>query len=385
MFLVYDILNKQKESKEIVVDYPSEKYNGEDAINYSFNLEKTIKENIFPQRLNDKELHELIDVLNQVEDNGLAQQDIVEMLESASTKKLQKLAKAFKVNIKLGKSIVDTLKEVKVPRYVVMSLESAQKGGKLTNTYVNIMEILHLRIETQSKIAKILRYPKFISFFLLAYFFAIIYYIIPATQELVSMMDMEKIPEISKKLYAMSAYGVENPISFVIYTLVASVFSYKVIYFLFSKILMFIPAIKKISEYKDISLFFSILSSLYESGIPLHNGIKHSSEVIFDKKMRSSLLKIGKTLQKEGGTFHEQLKEFKFEKQVLSFVHYGEKTGMQNIYYRRIKDMYSKKMNNQIDLALEFINPITMVFTITIMLTLYMGVNAPLFTFGDIQ
>jgi len=385
MYLVYDVITKTREKKEVVINFPNERFNDSDSISYSLVIDKTIKENIIPQRLIEEELYELIDVLNQVEENQLGQMDIVEMLERASTKRLQKLSSVFKVNIKIGKSIVETLKEIKIPRYIIMSLESAQKGGKLGNTYLNIMEILQLKITTGGKINKILRYPKFVIAFLLAYFFAIIYYIIPATHELITMMDPENFPEISKKLYGMSDYGIENPISFVILTLVCTVLGYKVLYWLFSKLLMFIPAIRRIGEYKDISLFFSILSSLHESGIMLHNSIKYSSEVIGDKHTRDKLLKIGKTLQKEGGTFHEQLKDFKFEKQVSSYVYYGEKTGNQNIYYKRIKKLYSKKMNDQIDIALEFINPLTMIFTVSIMLTLYIGVNAPLFTFGDIK
>lgn len=385
MYIVYDTITKQKESKEVVVNYPSERYYGEDSLNYTLNLEKSIKENLFPKRLNDKELYELIDVLNQIEENQLGQGEIVEMLERASTKRLKALSKNFKINIKIGKSIVETLKEIKVPRYIIMSLESAQKGGKLGNTYINIMEILKLRLDTEKKIAKILRYPKIVMSFLLVYFFAIIYYIIPATAELINMMDPEKFPEISKKLYAMSEYGNSHEILFTIMTLLATALTYKTLYFMFGKLLMFVPAIRKIGEYKDISLFFSILASLQESGIMLHNGIKFSSEVISNKKMRDDLLKIGKKLQKEGGSFYEHLNDFKFEDQVKTFVYYGEKTGKSNVYYRNIKNIYSEKMNSQIDIALEFINPVTMIFTVTIMLTLYIGVNAPLFTFGDIQ
>lgn len=383
MYLVYDVNTKQNETKEIVVNYPSEKYYGENSKSYKLNLEKSIKENVSPNRLNEKELYELIDVLNQIEENQLGQSDIVEMLERASTKRLRLLSKSFKKNIKIGKSTVETLKEAKIPRYIIMSLESAQKGGKLGNTYINIMEILKLRLDTDNKISKILRYPKIVMSFLLVYFFAIIFYIVPASNELLAMMDPETFPEISKKLYAMSAYAQDNRIIFVLMTLFATFFIYKGLYFIFGKMLMLVPAIRKISEYKDVSLFFSILASLQESGIMLHSAIKFSSEVISNKKMREDFLKIGRILQKEGGTFYEQLKDLKFEEQVKTFVYYGEKTGRQNFYFRNIKKMYSEKMNNQIDIALEFINPVTMIFTITIMLTLYIGVNAPLFTFGD--
>lgn len=382
MYLVYDVITKQNEKIEVIVDFPNESYDGDNASSYGISLAKSIKENIIPRGLTDKEVYELMDVLNQVEENQLSQLDTIDMLERSSTKKLQELSKIFRKNLKLGKSIVETLKESNIPRYIVMSLESAQKGGKLGNTYVNIMDILLLRIETQNKIAKILRYPKIVSGFLMIYFFAVIFYIIPSSLELISMMDPEQFPEISKKLYSMSEYALQNRTIFIMMTLFLAYGGYKVMYFVFGKIVMLIPAIRKIEEYKDVSLFFSILASLQESGILLHNAIKFSSEVISNKKMREGMLRIGKKLQKEGGTFYEELEVMKFEKAVTSFVFYGEKSGSQNVYYRRIKNNYSKKMNNQIDIALEFINPITMIFTVGIMLTLYIGVNAPLLTFG---
>lgn len=382
MYLVYDVITRDNKEIEVTINFPSERYEGENASNYSLSLEKTIKENIIQKGLNDVEVFELMDVLNKVEENQLTQIDTIEMLERSSTKKLQKLSHIFRKNLKEGVSVVETLKESNIPRYIVMSLESAQKGGKMGNTYKNIMEILKLRIDTQNRIKKILRYPKIVSFFLILYFFAIMFYIIPASLELVSMMDPENFPDISKKLYSMSEYALKNQTSFVLMTLVASYGIYKILYFLFAKIVMFIPAIRKIEEYKDISLFFSILASLQESGILLHNSIRFSCEVISNKKMKTNLMNISTKIKKEGGTFYEELKVLNFEPEVCASIFYGEKSGKQNESYRRIKDNFSGKMNNQIDIALEFINPVTMIFTVGIMLTLYLGVNAPLLTFG---
>lgn len=64
----------------------------------------------------------------------------------------------------------------------------------------------------------------------------------------------------------MSEYALKNKVTFfVLMTLFFSYGMYKALYFLFGKLILFIPAIRKIEEYKDISLFFSILSSLQES------------------------------------------------------------------------------------------------------------------------
>lgn len=385
MYLVYDTTTKTKERREVVVDFPAERFDSSDFIKHKLAIDKTLKENIMPQRLKDEELFELIDILNQVEENQLGQSDIVDMLAMASTKKLRNAAKLFKINIKIGKSIVETLREIKVPKYIIESLESAQKGGKLSNTYVNLMDILKLSMDTAAKISKILRYPKFVLSFLLAYFFAIIYYIIPATKQLINMMDTTEFPDISKKLYDMSAYSEDHQVLFVIYTLMATFAGYKALYWIFSKIIKMIPPIRRIGEYKDISLFFSILTSLSESGLMKLNAIIFASEVVGDIQLKEKLLKIGKKLQKEGGNFSEEAESLGFEKQVMSYLFYGEKTGKHNDYYRRIKNSYSKKMNLQIDIALEFINPLTMLFTVGIMLGLYIGVNAPLFTIGDIK
>ena len=221
---------------EVVVNFPSERYEGENAIDYQFNLQKTIRENIISKHLSESEIYELIDILNQVEENQLSQIDTIEMLERASTKKLRNLSVAFRKSLKEGVSIVETLREASLPRYIVMSLESAQKGGKLGSTYVNIMDILKLRLDTQSKISKILRYPKIVFGFLIVYFFVTIFFIIPSSLELISMMDPDKFPEISKKLYSMSEYALKNKVTFVLMTLFFSYGMYKTLYFLFGKL-----------------------------------------------------------------------------------------------------------------------------------------------------
>lgn len=385
MYLIYDTVTKIGELKEQYINFPMEKLADENLSDYKLNIGKSIKENLIPSGFKEIEILELIDVLNQIEVNQLGQNDIPEMLERASTKKLRESAKLFRTNIRQGKTTTETLKELKLPRYIIMSLESAQKGGKLGDTYNNIMSIIQLRLDTSRKIAKILRYPKIVVGFLLAYYFAIMFYIIPQSHQLIAMIDEDKIPELSKTLYSISAYGEEDKFFFIAASIIGTFLIYKGLYFLFAKIVTFIPAIRRINEYKDTSLFFSILASLQESGVMLHNSIKFASEIITVQKTREMYFNIGRVMQKEGGTFYEQIKDQKeLEDQVKTFIYYGEKTGRQNVYFKNIKNMYSTKMNDQIDIALEFINPITMIFTVAIMLTLYIGVNAPLLNFGDL-
>ena len=40
MYLVYDIITKDDKNLEVVVNFPSERYDGENAIDYKFNLQK---------------------------------------------------------------------------------------------------------------------------------------------------------------------------------------------------------------------------------------------------------------------------------------------------------------------------------------------------------
>lgn len=386
MLLVYEIVTKDKQRKEIFVDFPSENITDySDIFSYSLLLDKTIKEMFFSSRLSEIEIHELIDVLYQIEVNELGQIETPDMLANSSTSNLRKLAPLFKNNIKSGISFIQTLEEIKLPKYIIKSLQSAQKGGKLDKTYINIMSILKLKIDTGSKINKILRYPKIVSLFLLSYFFIIMFYIVPATKELTFMMDSSKFPDISVKLYAMSDSANANPIVFIITTLITVFISYKISYKIISKLLNMIPSIRKIGEYRDFSLFFSILSSLNSAGVLMYEAINFSSEIINNEKMRNKFKNISNHMRKEGGTLHERLKAegFENEKSLMTSVYYGEKSGRLQDYLLKINKNYSERMNNQIDLALEFINPLTMIITITIMIGLYAGVNAPMFTIGS--
>ena len=128
-----------------------------------------------------------------------------------------------------------------------------------------------------------------------------------------------------------------------------------------------------ISDIADSPLAKAVLNNIYHSfftNTSTAGELKVISELF---QLQEHQLQQIKTLSQVPGKYSEY----------FAIAPYGEKSGTQNVYFKRIKNIYSKKMNDQIDIALEFINPITMIFTVGIMLTLYIGVNAPLLTFGQ--
>lgn len=384
MILVYECINKNQKKYDVLIDHPNENIeNQKDILSAKLSIWKSFKEIISPSKLNDNDIMELMKIQKKVAKSTLTLDDLPGLLENSSKPKIKALAEVFRRGFVAGENPVDVIASLGLPRYIEKTIISAQKSGNVEKTYQNIIEMIQLKISTSKKINKIMRYPKMVGFFILGFFFINIFYTIPSTKEnLFKTLNITELPPLSEILYGLSDQALENPIWFVIKVLLLSFITYKALYYIVSKIILIFPKIRQINEYRDISLFFSLMSSLSEAGVYQSEAIRYSSEVIGNDKKRELMMHISDLLDKEGGNFADYLDEINYDKKVISEIRNGDKTGSLVEAYNEIKDEYGEDMVERIEFALEFINPITLILIVSVIITLYYGINAPMINIG---
>ena len=295
---------------------------------------------------------------------------------------LLRLSSAMSMGIQLDKA----LEQVGVPKYITKAIKVGTESGSQEEVYNSLIDLIETRVQTERKIKGMLFMPKIIFFFIYGYFLMIIFFIIPRTKQIIGMLDPNKFPDISKKLYTMSNYALDHKIWFILITLLVTFLTYKSLYFAFSKITRYIPKIKDVFLAENFTILTALLTVSLSARIQLHEAIGFGAEVVNDKKLKVKLYEISEAILNKGQQFSQALRDLKFDKG-----NYFEKDFYNVIYMMEdtaeiengLKELYKEtkeKLEDIIDSATKLINPIMLIIIALVIITLYYGVQAPLLT-----
>ena len=388
MYLVYEAEIKPKGTNQqkiikIIIDSRTEDILTQTQykiINYKILYFATIMENIKPSRLSDEEILDVLTMLKQLVELNMTDTDIIPELRESQYKKIRDLTPIFSTKLKDGINVPKILQELKFPKFVYESLDKASGTSTIGETYKNLIKIIQTNLKTESKIKKILRYPKIVFSGLVFYFLFIELYLVPKNNVLLSTLEVKNQPAFVDWIYNTSSFAVENKGLFIFLTIFIAIASYKILYLLIKKLITYVPAVNKIVIYRDASLFFNVLSMLLDANTQMYTALKQSASLISEEKMKANFMEISKKMVKDGGSLLTYMRneKYKFDREIIKYARYGDRESNFGKYFRLLHKRFEEKMLDQIDITLEYINPLTMLITVIIMIGLYIGVQYPL-------
>lgn len=335
--------------------------------------------------LNDEELYVFIAGLKDSQETEMGQLEQFQFLKDIfPSAKMKRLVENIEEQVTLnGTPLYVALKEANFPVYVTSSIEVGSEAGNILLVLEKLLVLIETKIETARAVKKIMRNPKIVGTFLVGYFFFTMFYFVPKSKPLLAFSDPNKWPEITKTLVSWSDSANNGATIFVIKTLISIaiiVFALTMFFKLLSKV---IPFMRRIKENQEISLVFSVLTVAAYSNVLLQDSLKQASGIVTNPKMKTDLKEMADSIE-IGESFSNELARKKFPKEVCVMVKAGESVSRYAQYFEKIAFKYKRKTDDSIEIALEFIKPITLVFAAATLIGIYYGVNAPLFNFGDI-
>ena len=295
---------------------------------------------------------------------------------------LNKLSMALSYGISLDKA----LEQIGVPKYITKSIKVGNESGKAEEVYNKIIDLINVKIQTQRKISKMLLMPKITIFFLYAYFLLLMFFIVPKTKQLLSSLSPNtKLPEITQTLYDLSEKANAHPILFVLGSMGLLIITYKFIYWFFAKITRYIPKVKDVFLAEDFTLLSALLSVSLSARIQLHDAISFAAEAVNDPKLKIELFEIADKVGNKGQKFSQALKAVGFDKSnyykkdFYNLVYSMEETGELNKAFEELTEEFKERLEDSIETATTFINPVVLIVIAGTLITLYGAVNAPLF------
>ncbi|WP_456069790.1 type II secretion system F family protein [Haemophilus paraphrohaemolyticus] len=294
-------------------------------------------------------------------------------------------------SVELGYSFSKSLENLN--RYLnsqeIQLIKMGEMSGKLGVMLENIAQSRSESEKLFSKVKKIMFYPVMVLTIALTLSIGMLVLIVPKFAELYSAKD-KTLPFITEILFFLSNLLVDNYIFLLVLLILSSVLlSFlakkttiitKLKYSILSNMLVF----KAILSQSRIIYFTQNVALMLNASLRLDLILEtflsnKQADPILQKECLSVL-----TLIKQGYAFSECLNTEVFESQTVQMLSVGEKSGKLAEMSEYVSQIYKKKLDDQLDILSQLLEPVLMVVLGGIVGTIIVGLYLPIFDMGSL-
>ncbi|WP_455011226.1 type II secretion system F family protein [Haemophilus parahaemolyticus] len=347
---------------------------------------------IFPKNPKSEEVTQLISQLALLINAKLPlKQALSLILENTQNIKLYLWLEEIIRSIELGYSFSTSLENLN--RYLdsqeIQLIKMGEMSGKLGIILENIAKSRSESEKLFSKVKKIMFYPVMVLVIALTLSIGMLVLIVPKFAELYSAKD-KTLPFITEVLFFLSNLLIDN-YTFMLFLFVLSGI---LLSFLAKKttvitkikyhILSNFPVFKNIIAQSRIIYFTQNVALMLNASLRLDLILEtflsnKQADPILQKECQSVL-----TLIKQGYAFSECLNTDVFESQTVQMLSVGERSGKLAEMSEYVSQIYKKKLDDQLDILSQLLEPALMVTLGGIVGTIIVGLYLPIFDMGSL-
>ena len=294
-------------------------------------------------------------------------------------------------SVELGYSFSKSLENLN--RYLnsqeIQLIKMGEMSGKLGVMLENIAQSRSESEKLFSKVKKIMFYPVMVLTIALTLSIGMLVLIVPKFAELYSAKD-KTLPFITEILFFLSNLLVDNYIFLLVLLILSSVLlsflakKTTIITKLKYSILSNMPVFKAILSQSRIIYFTQNVALMLNASLRLDLILEtflsnKQADPILQKECLSVL-----TLIKQGYAFSECLNTEVFESQTVQMLSVGEKSGKLAEMSEYVSQIYKKKLDDQLDILSQLLEPALMVILGGIVGTIIVGLYLPIFDMGSL-
>lgn len=347
---------------------------------------------IFPKNPKSEEVTQLISQLALLINAKLPlKQALSIILENTQNIKIYLWLEEIIRSVELGYSFSKSLENLN--RYLdsqeIQLIKMGEMSGKLGVILENIAQSRSESEKLFSKVKKIMFYPVMVLTIALTLSIGMLVLIVPKFAELYSAKD-KTLPFITEILFFLSNLLVDNYILLLVLLILSSVLlsflakKTTIITKLKYSILSNMPVFKTILSQSRIVYFTQNVALMLNASLRLDLILEtflsnKQADPILQKECLSVL-----TLIKQGYAFSECLNTEVFESQTVQMLSVGEKSGKLAEMSEYVSQIYKKKLDDQLDILSQLLEPVLMVVLGGIVGTIIVGLYLPIFDMGSL-
>lgn len=347
---------------------------------------------ILPKNPKSEEVTQLISQLSLLINAKLPlKQALSIILENTQNIKLYLWLEEIIRSVELGYSFSTSLENLN--RYLdsqeIQLIKMGEMSGKLGVILENIAQSRSESEKLFSKVKKIMFYPVMVLVIALTLSIGMLVLIVPKFAELYSTKN-KTLPFITEVLFFLSNLLVDNyNFMFFLFVLSGILFSFlakktTIITKLKYSILSNFPVFKNIIGQSRIIYFTQNIALMLNASLRLDLILEtflsnKQADPILQQECQSVL-----TLIKQGYAFSECLNTDVFESQTVQMLSVGERSGKLAEMSEYVSQIYKKKLDDQLDILSQLLEPALMVILGGIVGTIIVGLYLPIFDMGSL-
>lgn len=271
----------------------------------------------------------------------------------------------------------------------IQLIKMGEQSGKLGFILANLAESRVKADKLAKKVKKILFYPVIVLFISLSLSIGLLVFIVPQFAELYSSKE-QVLPLITEMLFSLSQCLIERK------NLLFSFLLLEVIFWLFFakrgnwgtklklRLLSKFPIFRQIIEQARIVFFSQNIALMLNAHIPLDIALKSflsekSDDPILQKEVEFML-----NLLQQGYKFSQGINPLVFGLDMPQMIEIGERSGNVAKMCEHISEMYQQKLDYQIDILSQLLEPMLMLLMGVIVGTIIVGLYLPIFDMGSL-
>ena len=280
----------------------------------------------------------------------------------------------------------------------IQLIQVGEMTGKLSVVCKKIATHRSQSLALQRKLQKIMLYPSMVLGISLLLTLALLLFIVPQFAEMYNGNDAE-LPTITAILLSISNFLKKN-----IGILLFFSFSFFLFYYFYLKrqtwfhrkknqLISITPIFGTIQKLSRLVNFSQSLQIMLQAGVPLNQALDSFlprtqtwqtkktlvNDMVLDKEVRSILQWVS-----QGHSFSHSVSSDLFPMEAQQMLQIGEQSGKLALMLEHIADNYQEKLNHQIDLLSQMLEPLMMVIIGSLIGIIMMGMYLPIFNMGSV-
>jgi general secretion pathway protein F len=291
------------------------------------------------------------------------------LISSVSNPQLKENLSLILKDIKAGKTVAQAFIDTKKfnPLMTTM-IYAGESVGDIKSAFENIAQHVRFQIQFKGEIRNAMTYPLFLIFASFVTLLVIFKFIIPRFFSIFGQNPEESLPVTAKILYTIGKFlGMTNIYFFIAICIVIVIVSRMVdIKEISSKIysyLIYIPFLRQLISYLELSRFSYSMYSMLNSGIEFISALRLSTGIIQHRQTREALEPAVNQI-KEGKKIADVFSQISLLPNVVpNMLRVGEESGNLKEIFFELHQLFDEKFKNSIKRILSLVEPVVITIT----------------------
>ncbi len=352
---------------------------------------KPIEIEIFPEKVNDKDIAVFFRQLSTMINAGLPLVQCFELAEKGAEKKaMKKLLKEVRENLEGGQPLGETLRKFpkEFDRLTCSLVEAGEQGGILDSILLRLCSYKEKALSLKAKIKSAMVYPASIIVVAFIVTAILMIFVIPVFGEMFADFGAD-LPGPTKVTMAISDAFVEYWY-LVVFLPIALVFAIRAIYqtpkgrYQLDKLLLNLPVLGDVLRKASVARFCRTFSTLTAAGVPILESMDTVAETAGNVIIEEAIMKAKESIT-QGQTLAAPLEQSRiFPVMVTQMISIGEQTGSLEDMLAKIADFYEEEVDTAVDNMTALMEPFIMAFLGVVIGGLVISMYLPIFQMASV-